>query len=149
YASGIFPWYNPDESILWWCPNPRTVFDTDGVHVSRRLARTLDRGDYAITLDRAFDAVLDGCAGARTGQPGTWLGPEMRAAYAELHALGDAHSIEVWRRGQPIGGLYGIALGRMFFGESMFSHVADASKIALVWLARQLASWGFPLIDGQ
>lgn len=149
YASGIFPWYNPDELILWWCPDPRTVFATNAVHVSRRLARTIDQGDYAVTLDRDFDGVLAGCAGPRAGNPGTWLGPDMRAAYARLHALGAAHSIEVWRHGQLVGGLYGIALGRMFFGESMFSHTTDASKIALVWLARQLAAWGFPLIDGQ
>lgn len=149
YASGIFPWYNPDESILWWCPNPRTVLDTDAVHVSRRLARTLNRGDYAVTLDTAFNDVLAGCAGPRADSPDTWLGPEMRAAYAQLHALGDAHSIEVWHHGELIGGLYGIALGHMFFGESMFSRQTDASKIALVWLARQLADWGYPMIDGQ
>jgi len=149
YASGIFPWYNPDESILWWCPNPRTVFDTSAIHVSRRLARTLRQGDYAVTLDHDFDAVLAACAGPRRGNPGTWLGPDMRAAYARLHALGDAHSIEVWHHGHLVGGLYGIALGRMFFGESMFSHKTDASKIALVWLTRQLATWGFPLLDGQ
>lgn len=149
YACGIFPWYNPDESILWWCPNPRTVFDTNGVHVSRRLHRTLKRADYAVTLDHAFDAVLAGCAGPRRGSPGTWLGPDMRAAYARLHALGDAHSVEVWQHGRLVGGLYGIALGRMFFGESMFSHTTNASKIALVWLSRQLAAWGFPLLDGQ
>lgn len=149
YANGIFPWYNPDESILWWCPDPRTVFATDGLHVSRRLARTLQRGDYAVTLDHDFNAVMAGCAGPRAGDPGTWLGPHMRAAYAHLHALGDAHSIEVWRHGKLIGGLYGIALGRMFFGESMFSQATNGSKIALVWLARQLAAWGFPLIDGQ
>ncbi len=149
YASGIFPWYNPDESILWWCPDPRTVFDTRGLHVSRRFARTLAKNDYAITLDEDFNSVLAGCAHARSGNPGTWLGPEMRAAYAKLHALGDAHSVEVWRRGRLIGGLYGMALGRMFFGESMFSREPNASKIALVWLTRQLAAWDFPFIDGQ
>ncbi|ROO32362.1 leucyl/phenylalanyl-tRNA--protein transferase [Salinisphaera orenii] len=149
YAQGIFPWYNPEESILWWCPHPRTVFQTDHIHVSRRLKRTLARADYAVTLDRDFNNVVLGCAGTRDGNPGTWLGPEMRAAYAKLHALGDAHSIEVWRDGRLIGGLYGVALGRMFFGESMFSRERDASKIALVWLGRQLQAWGFPLIDGQ
>lgn len=149
YAQGIFPWYNPDESILWWCPNPRTVFATDGVHVSRRLKRTLARADYAVTLDGDFNSVLGACAGTRAGNPGTWLGPEMRAAYAKLHALGDAHSVEVWREGRLIGGLYGVAQGRMFFGESMFSRERDASKIALVWFARQLDAWGFPVIDGQ
>lgn len=149
YACGIFPWYNPDESILWWCPDPRTVFATNAIHVSRRLARTLERGDYAVTLDHDFNGVLAGCAGPRVGEPGTWLGTHMRTAYARLHALGDAHSVEVWRGGELIGGLYGIAMGRMFFGESMFSRQTNASKIALIWLARQLASWGFPWIDGQ
>ncbi|GAB3682893.1 leucyl/phenylalanyl-tRNA--protein transferase [Salinisphaera aquimarina] len=149
YSQGIFPWYNPDESILWWCPHPRTVFSTDAVHVSRRLKRTLAKADYAVTLDQDFNGVISACAGRRAGNPGTWLGPQMRAAYAKLHAMGDAHSIEVWRSGNLIGGLYGIALGRMFFGESMFSTERDASKIALVWLARQLQAWGFPIIDGQ
>ncbi len=149
YAQGIFPWYNPDEAILWWCPNPRTVFATDRVHISRRFKRTLARTDYAVTLYTAFDAVIAACAEQRAGAPGTWLGPEMRAAYARLHTLGDAHSIEIWREHRLIGGLYGIAQGRMFFGESMFSRARDASKIALVWLARQLNAWGFSLIDGQ
>lgn len=149
YAQGIFPWYNPEESILWWCPHPRTVFITDHVHVSRRLKRTLAKADYAVTLDADFHGVIEACAGLRAANPGTWLGPEMRAAYAQMHADGDAHSIEVWRRGQLIGGLYGVALGRMFFGESMFSRERDASKIALVWLTRQLHAWGFPILDGQ
>ncbi len=149
YAQGIFPWYNPDESILWWCPHPRTVFATDAVHVSRRFKRTLAKADYAVTLDEDFNGVISACAGRRAGTPGTWLGPQMRAAYAKLHALGDAHSIEVWRHGDLIGGLYGVSLGRMFFGESMFSHERDASKIALVWLTRQLNAWGFPILDGQ
>lgn len=149
YASGIFPWYNPEESILWWSPDPRVVFDTDGVHVSRRLGRVLRRGDYAVTLDRDFAGVLAGCAGPRRRQPGTWLGSEMRAAYQRLFAEGDAHSVEIWRRGRLVGGLYGVAQGRIFFGESMFSAVSDASKIALVHLARQLRAWEFPLIDGQ
>lgn len=149
YANGIFPWYNPDESILWWCPNPRTVLPTDGIHISRRFKRTLAKADYAVTLDRDFDGVITRCAGIRKGNPGTWLGPEMRAAYGQLHREGDAHSIEVWRDQRLIGGLYGIALGRMFYGESMFSVERDASKIAMVWLARQLNAWGFPIIDGQ
>lgn len=149
YANGIFPWYNPEESILWWSPDPRAVFATDDVHVSRRLARALRRGDFAVTLDRDFTGVLAGCAGPRRRQPGTWLGTEMRDAYKRLFAEGDAHSAEVWRHGRLIGGIYGVAQGRMFFGESMFSTIADTSKIALVCLAQQLRAWGFPLIDGQ
>lgn len=149
YANGIFPWYNPEESILWWSPDPRVVFATDGVRVSRRLARVLRRANHAVTLDRDFAGILAGCAGPRRRQPGTWLGTEMRDAYKRLFAEGDAHSVEVWRDRRLIGGLYGVVRGRMFFGESMFSAVPDASKIALVYLARQLHAWGFPLIDGQ
>lgn len=149
YASGIFPWYNPEESILWWSPDPRAVFATGDVHVSRRLTRVLRRGDFAVTLDRDFAGVLAGCAGPRRRQPGTWLGADMRDAYKRLFAEGDAHSVEVWRHGRLAGGLYGVARGRMFFGESMFSTAADTSKIALICLARQLHAWGFPLIDGQ
>lgn len=149
YAQGIFPWYNPEEAILWWSPDPRAVFASDVVHVSRRLARTIRQGDYAVTLDRDFAGVLAGCAGTRARNPGTWLGSAMRAAYLRLFQRGDAHSVEVWRHGRLIGGLYGVAQGRMFYGESMFSAKRDASKIALVLLARQLAAWGFPLIDGQ
>lgn len=149
YALGIFPWYNPEESILWWSPNPRAVFETDRVHVSKRFARALRKADFAVTLDTDFSGVLAGCASARKRNPGTWLGAEMRAAYHRLYQKGLAHSVEVWRGGRLIGGLYGVALGRMFFGESMFSAEENASKIALVMLARQLSAWGFPLIDGQ
>lgn len=149
YANGIFPWYNPEESILWWSPDPRVVFTTDGIHVSRRLDRVLRRADHAVTLDRDFAGVLAGCAGPRRRQPGTWLGREMRGAYRRLFDEGDAHSVEVWHRGELAGGIYGVVRGRVFFGESMFSARADASKIALVYLARQLRAWGFPLIDGQ
>lgn len=149
YDLGIFPWYNPDEAILWWCPDPRTVFRTNGVHVSRRLQRTLAQAHYAVTLDQAFESVIGQCAALRAHREGTWLGPEMRAAYTRLHYLGHAHSIEVWRHGALIGGLYGVARGRVFFGESMFSVATDASKLALVWLARQLHDWGYWLLDGQ
>lgn len=149
YAEGIFPWYNPEESILWWSPDPRAVFRTDRIHVSRRFARSLRKADYAVTLDRDFSGVLAGCASARKRNPGTWLGAEMRAAYHRLFQSGDAHSVEVWREGRLIGGMYGVAMGRVFFGESMFSTEENASKIALVWLTRQLLDWGFPLIDGQ
>ncbi|WP_423823883.1 leucyl/phenylalanyl-tRNA--protein transferase [Salinisphaera sp. SPP-AMP-43] len=149
YSLGIFPWYNPDESILWWCPDPRTVFPTNGVRVSRRFARTLNKADYAVTLDRDFAGVVAQCAALRVDREGTWLGPEMRCAYMRLHQLGHAHSIEIWRDGALIGGLYGVARGAVFFGESMFSTQPDASKIALVWLTRQLHAWGYALLDGQ
>ena len=149
YAQGIFPWYNPDEPILWWCPNPRTVLAPEGFRVSRSFARTLRRRDYSLSFDRAFDDVLEACAGARRGSRGTWLGPDMQNAYGALHRLGKAHSVEVWRGGELIGGLYGIALGRVFFGESMFSRADDASKLALYGLCQQLQRWQFELIDCQ
>lgn len=149
YARGIFPWYEPGEPILWWCPDPRAVFRPDQIHVSRRLARTLNKMDYGITLDTAFEAVIDACAAPRADTPGTWIGADMRAAYVNMHRAGDAHSIEVWRHNRLIGGLYGVASGPVFFGESMFSREPNASKIAMVWLGRQLAAWGFELLDGQ
>ena len=149
YDIGVFPWYNPDETILWWSPDPRAVFRTNAVHVSRRLRRTLNQANYAVTLDLAFEQVIRTCAALRENREGTWLGPEMRSAYTTLHRQGHAHSIEVWQHGALVGGLYGVARGQVFFGESMFSTVADASKIALVWLARQLEAWGYTLLDGQ
>ena len=149
YAHGIFPWYNPDEPILWWCPNPRAVLEPRSFHVSRSLAKTLRRGDYTLSFDRAFAEVLNACAGARRASRGTWLGEDMQQAYRQLHQQGHAHSLEVWRDGALIGGLYGIALGRVFFGESMFSRADDASKVALYWLCRQLDEWDFELIDCQ
>lgn len=149
YREGIFPWFNPDEPILWWSPDPRCVFVPGELHVSHSLARRIKRGDYAVSFDRAFADTLEACAGPRRAGRGTWLGPEMRAAYLALHQRGLAHSLEVWREGRQIGGLYGVAIGRIFFGESMFSAETDASKLALVHLARQLQQWGFPLIDCQ
>jgi leucyl/phenylalanyl-tRNA--protein transferase len=149
YAQGIFPWYNPDEPILWWCPDPRTVLHPDGLKVSRSLRKSLRRDDYAVTFDIAFDTVLAACAAPRASGAGTWLGEDMRRAYDQLHSHGYAHSVEVWRSGTLIGGLYGVAMGRVFFGESMFSRADDASKIALYWLCQQLAAWRFELIDCQ
>lgn len=149
YAQGIFPWYNPDEPILWWCPDPRAVIEPGALHVSRSLAKAVRRADYAVTLNRAFAEVLRGCAAPRGQHRGTWLGPDMQQAYLALHRLGHAHSVEVWRQGALVGGLYGIAVGRMFYGESMFSRVSDASKIALYWLSRQLDRWGYELMDCQ
>lgn len=149
YRQGIFPWYNPDEPILWWCPNPRTVLYPDELRVSRSLTKSLRRGNYALTVDRAFGEVLGACASSRSRSNGTWLGDDMRDAYMRLFASGYAHSVEVWRDRQLIGGLYGVALGRVFFGESMFSQQTDASKIALYWLCRQLAAWQFEMVDCQ
>ena len=149
YAHGIFPWFSDGDPVLWWCPDPRMVLDTDGVHVSRSLCRRLRRKDYSITFDRAFADVLTACAAPRRGESGTWLVPSMMRAYQRLHEEGAAHSIEVWMDGELAGGLYGVALGRMFFGESMFSRRTDGSKIAIVALCAQLARWDVPLIDCQ
>jgi leucyl/phenylalanyl-tRNA---protein transferase len=149
YALGIFPWFNEGDPILWWSPDPRMVLPTDAVHVSRSLRRTLHRGGYTVSFDRAFDAVLRECAAPRREEGGTWLMPGMIRAYRRLHDAGAAHSIEVWMDDALAGGLYGVTLGRMFFGESMFSRRTDASKIAIVLLAAQLARWEMPLIDCQ
>jgi len=149
YAHGIFPWFNPDEPILWWSPNPRCLFTPGEVHVSHSLAKRLRQPKYAVSFNRAFDDVLDACAGPRRAGRGTWLGPDMRRAYRELRRLGHAHSVEIWIDGELVGGLYGIAIGGAFFGESMFSRRSDVSKLALVHLDRQLRDWGFGLLDCQ
>jgi leucyl/phenylalanyl-tRNA---protein transferase len=149
YAQGIFPWYNPDEPILWWCPDPRAVLVPAQFHVSRSLARHLRKRDFAVSLDRAFGAVLEACSAPRARGRGTWLGTEMKQAYLALHQRGHAHSVEVWRDRELVGGLYGVGLGRVFYGESMFSLIDDGSKIAMHYLCRQLAAWDFALMDCQ
>ena len=150
YGHGIFPWFDDDRGpVLWWSPDPRAVLFPDRFRVSRSLARRLRRGDYAITMDTAFAAVVNGCAAPRESGDGTWITPGMRAAYQRLHALGFAHSVEAWDGRDLVGGLYGVSLGDMFFGESMFSRRTDASKAALAALVAQLRRWGFELIDCQ
>lgn len=150
YAHGIFPWFSQGEPILWWSPDPRMVFRTDDVHLSTRFRRALRRSDWTIHTDTAFDAVVDACRTVpRPGQHGTWITAEMRAAYVALHRLGHAHSLEVRAGDRLVGGIYGVAIGRMFFGESMFSAETGASKAALAALARRLAARGWPLIDAQ
>ena len=151
YRRGIFPWYHEDQPILWWSPDPRAVLFPADLHVSRSLDRRLRRADFEIRFDTAFPEVMDACAGPRRGQPegGTWITPAMRAAYGELFRLGAAHCIEVWSDGELMGGLYGVALGQAFFGESMFSRMTDGSKIALACLARNLHIWGYRLLDCQ
>lgn len=149
YRHGIFPWFNEGDPILWWSPDPRMVLAPGDFHVSHSLKRRLKQRRFTVTLDTAFAAVLDACAAPRPDDGGTWLTAPMKAAYGELHAQGLAHSIEVWMDGALAGGIYGVALGRMFFGESMFSRRTDASKIALAVLAAQLGRWGFPWIDCQ
>ncbi len=150
YRRGIFPWYSAGEPILWWSPDPRMVLFPDQIKITRSLARTLRHADYTVKLDSAFDQVITACAAAsRPGQSGTWISAEIQAAYLRLHALGYAHSVETWCEGKLVGGLYGIALGRAFFGESMFSHRTDASKIALAHLCTFLTRHNFGIIDCQ
>jgi leucyl/phenylalanyl-tRNA--protein transferase len=149
YRLGIFPWYSAGQPILWWSPDPRLVLFPDGLRISRSLRRTLRRGTFAISLDRAFGAVIRACAAPRPDADGTWILPEIARAYERLHALGLAHSAEAWQDDELVGGLYGVAIGRTFFGESMFSRASDASKVALVHLVRSLAAWGYALIDCQ
>lgn len=148
YSRGIFPWFNPGEPILWWSPDPRMVLFPAELKISRSLRKTLNKRAYEIRVDTAFRQVMEACAAPRDGH-GTWITPAMIEAYAELHRQGLAHSIETWVDGQLAGGLYGVSLGRMFYGESMFSRATDASKIAFVHLVRQLQRWGFGLIDCQ
>jgi len=150
YREGIFPWFNDGEPILWWSPDPRMVLFPSELRISRSLKKTLRKGHYRIHTDRHFHEVMRSCAAApRQGQSGTWIHPEMITAYAVLHEMGLAHSVETWIDGKLAGGLYGIALGKMFFGESMFSAITDASKIAFVHLVTQLERWDFGMIDCQ
>jgi len=149
YRNGIFPWFSHDQPILWWSPDPRMVLFPAELKISRSLARTLRSTRFEVRADTAFDAVIEGCRQPRRGESGTWITEEMAEAYGTLHRAGFAHSVETWLDGNLVGGLYGVALGRAFFGESMFARVSDASKVALVALARQLQHWGFGVIDCQ
>lgn len=149
YSRGIFPWFNPGEPVLWWSPDPRMVLFPGELKVSRSLRKTLKKRDYEVRVDTAFRQVMKACAAPRDGHGGTWITPAMIDAYTELHRLGLAHSVETWMEGKLVGGLYGVSLGRMFYGESMFSLATDASKIAFVHLVRQLERWGFGMIDCQ
>jgi len=150
YRNGIFPWFSDGQPILWWSPNPRMVFRTDAIHLSRKFKSQLRKSSWQIRVDTAFEEVIRQCAGIpRIGQRGTWIHPEMIAAYDHLHRQGHAHSVEVFSGERLVGGIYGIAIGRMFFGESMFSLESGASKIALFALAKTLHEWGWPLLDAQ
>ena len=146
YRQGVFPWYSGEEPVLWWSPDPRMVLHCDELKVSRSLDKNLRNKGYEVRIDTAFAEVLEGCADRPKG---TWLGAEMKKAYLRLHRAGYAHSFETWRDGELAGGLYGVAIGRMFFGESMFSRATDASKVALVGLVEELRRRKFPLIDCQ
>jgi leucyl/phenylalanyl-tRNA--protein transferase len=149
YSHGIFPWFSDGDPILWWSPDPRMVLFPGELKVSRSLRKTLDRGVYETRFDTAFRAVIEACSAPRDGQAGTWIVPEMIDAYTRLYHLGFAHSVESWRDGELVGGLYGIALGRVFFGESMFMRATDASKVALVRLVERLRAAGCEVIDCQ
>lgn len=151
YRHGIFPWYNEEQPILWWSPDPRTVLFPEKLHISRSLKRSLRPDLFTVTFDRCFRDVMIQCAGPRPQYPesGTWITPAMVEAYTALHEMGHAHSVETWRDGQLVGGVYGVAIGGAFFAESMFTKVDDASKVALVTLVRRLHAWGFTIIDCQ
>ena len=149
YRHGIFPWYEEGQPVLWWSPDPRAVFTPGNIKISRSLEKTLRRGELHCTFDREFEAVIDACAEPRSEQDGTWITREMRDAYVKLHHLGGAHSVECWHQGQLAGGLYGVGVGQVFFGESMYSRVTDASKVALCALSDWLTAWRYALIDCQ
>lgn len=149
YRRGIFPWYEEDQPVLWWSPDPRCVLKPDQLHVSRSLKKALRKNIFTVSYDDQFQAVIQACAESRQNQDGTWITPDMLEAFLRLHSLGVAHSVEVWADSELVGGLYGIAMGRVFFGESMFSRRTDASKVALYHLNQQLLKWGFNLVDCQ
>ena len=149
YRHGIFPWFSADDPILWWSPDPRMVLFPHEFKVSRSLRKTLRQGLYQVTADTAFEQVMRACAAPRAGQAGSWIHEDMIAAYSELHHQGHAHSVEIWHAGELAGGVYGVAIGRMFYGESMFSRRRDASKIALAHLSAQALRWNLGLIDCQ
>jgi leucyl/phenylalanyl-tRNA--protein transferase len=149
YRRGIFPWYSEGEPVLWWSPDPRMILAPGRLAVSRSLRKRLRRGDYEVRTDTSFEKVMRACAEPREAQVGTWISGEMINAYGALHQAGYAHSVECWMDGDLAGGLYGVSIGRVFFGESMFTRRSDASKIALVYLVRQLERWSFGMIDCQ
>lgn len=149
YRHGIFPWYNENEPIIWWSPNPRMILNLEKFRISRSLRKTICRGEYEISFDKSFKQVIDACAGARAGAKGTWITSEIKRAYVRLYQLGRAHSVETWHHGVLAGGLYGVAIGQVFFGESMFYRRSNASKVALAGLVEMLKSWNYVFIDCQ
>jgi leucyl/phenylalanyl-tRNA--protein transferase len=150
YRMGIFPWFSAGDPILWWSPSPRLILELDGLRISKRLQRTIRQGVFEVTLDNAFSQVITSCAGVpRREEDSTWITPEMIAAYNRMHDLGFAHSVECWHESKLAGGLYGMSMGGIFFGESMFSTISDSSKVALAYLTEQLKKWDFAFIDCQ
>lgn len=149
YRNGIFPWFDDSQPILWWSPNPRLIIQPNDLHISRSLRKTLKKGQFQVTSDTCFNAVMRACAEPRENQDGTWITDEMLDAYTELHEQGYAHSVEAWSNKQLVGGLYGVAIGKVFFGESMFSRASNASKAAFTLLMTTLKTSGFELVDCQ
>jgi leucyl/phenylalanyl-tRNA--protein transferase len=149
YTHGIFPWYNEGQPLLWWSPDPRCVLFPERIHISKSLKKTIRNTQSEVTFDQSFEEVIRACARPRPDQDGTWIHEEMIQAYCKLFDIGMAHSVETRLNGELVGGLYGVAIGRIFFGESMFSMMTDMSKIAFVYLSKQLQQWGFPVIDCQ
>jgi leucyl/phenylalanyl-tRNA--protein transferase len=149
YRHGCFPWFQDGQPILWWSPDPRTVLLPEKLHLSRSLAKLLRLGRYRVTFDQAFAEVIQACAAPRSYAADTWITTPMQAAYLELHKRGIAHSVEVWQGEELVGGLYGLAMGQLFFGESMFSRADNASKVGFATLVQRLKAWGFVLIDCQ
>jgi leucyl/phenylalanyl-tRNA--protein transferase len=149
YRQGIFPWFDDDQPILWWSPDPRAVLFTGDIHISRSLKKRFRRGEFQFSFDRCFSQVIDACGAPRSYTEDTWITDDMKNAYGELHQQGFAHSLEVWQDESLVGGLYGVSIGKLFFGESMFSRTTDASKAAFVVLAKQCEAWNFGLIDCQ
>ncbi len=150
YSQGIFPWYGPGDPILWWSPDPRLILEPAKAHIPKRLARTIRQGIFRVTFNAAFPEVIRACASApRLGQQGTWIVDEMIEAYSRLHELGSCYSVECWQKGKLVGGLYGVCLGKVFFGESMFSLLPNTSKVALAQLCQWLEEWDFDMIDCQ
>ena len=149
YRQGIFPWYSEDQPILWWSPDPRSVLYLHALKITRSLRKTLNQNIYSVTLNKAFQQVIKYCAAPRRSGGGTWLTAEMMEAYCHLHDLGYAHSVESWYQGELVGGLYGLSLGKVFFGESMFARRNDASKVAFVRLVEHLRQWNYEFIDCQ
>jgi len=150
YRQGIFPWYQDGEPILWWSPDPRLLLYPEKLHIPRSLGKSIRKAVFHITFDTAFESVIAGCAETRTrNREGTWIVADMIQAYSRLHEAGYAHSVEAWKEGELAGGLYGVSLGGAFFGESMFSRVSNASKVALVTLIQRITRWGFDFVDCQ
>ncbi len=149
YRQGIFPWYSEGQPILWWSPDPRSVLFPEHLKISRSLRKTLNKNRFRVTFDSAFPQIIEGCAAPRRGESGTWITAGIKQAYQQLHEAGVAHSVECWENGELAGGLYGVAIGQVFFGESMFSRRSDASKVAFVHLVEMLREWNFGLIDCQ